>query len=199
MLVGTFTSRPGLTPGLAPKADGRKLTEGTEGTTLCSDERSRSPEWVFWHNGAVRVAGKGRREQRLPLPADVGAALVAALRSRPPTSSPDVIFVTARSPYRQLSGLTVSGIAERGLRRAGVTVPRPGAHVFRHYSGVRVIPRLFAQGGRCSGWMSHWTRNNHTLFKKARTSSSGRHRFDRSCEGVVLAIAFCFSLRSACR
>ena len=26
---------------------------------------------------------------------------------------------------------------------------------------------LIAQGGRCSGWMSHWTRNNHRLFNKA--------------------------------
>ena len=38
---------------------------------------------VDWHNGTVRVAGKGGRERRLPLPADVGKALVAALRSRP--------------------------------------------------------------------------------------------------------------------
>ena len=30
---------------------------------------------IDWHNGVVRVAGKGRRERRLPLPADVGAAL----------------------------------------------------------------------------------------------------------------------------
>ena len=51
---------------------------------------------VDWHNGTVRVAGKGGHERRLPLlPADVGEALVAALRSRPPTSSPDLIFATA--------------------------------------------------------------------------------------------------------
>ena len=96
---------------------------------------------IDWHNGAVRVAGKGGRERRLPLPADVGAALVAALRSRPPTSSPDVIFVTARPPYRQLSGSTVSDIAERALRRAGVTVPRPGAHVFRHTVASQMVCR----------------------------------------------------------
>ena len=96
---------------------------------------------VDWHNGAVRVAGKGGRERELPLPADVGAALVAALRSRPPTSPPDVIFVTARPPYRQLSGSTVSDIAKRALRRAGVTVPRPGAHVFRHAFASQMVRR----------------------------------------------------------
>ena len=96
---------------------------------------------IDWHNGAVCVAGKGRRERRLPLPADVGAALVATLRSRPPTNSPDVIFVTALPPYRQLTGSTVSDIAERALRRAGVTVPRPGAHVFRHTVASQMVCR----------------------------------------------------------
>ena len=69
------------------------------------------------------------------------APLVAALRSRPPTSPPDVIFVTARPPYRQLSGSTVSDIAKRALRRAGVTVPRPGAHVFRHAFASQMVRR----------------------------------------------------------
>ena len=96
---------------------------------------------VDWHNGSVRVAGKGGRERRLPLPADVGAALVAALRSRPPTSPPDVIFVRARPPYRQLSGPSVTDIAKRALRRAGVTVSRPGAHVFRHTFASQMVRR----------------------------------------------------------
>ena len=54
---------------------------------------------IDWHDGSVRVAGKGGRERRLPLAADVGVALVAALHSRPPTSPPAVIFVTAQPPY----------------------------------------------------------------------------------------------------
>ena len=96
---------------------------------------------VDWHNGTVRVAGKGGRERRLPLPADVGEALVAVLRSRPPASSPDVIFATAHPPYRQLSSGTVTGVARRALRRADVTVPRPGAHVFRHTFASQMVRR----------------------------------------------------------
>ena len=96
---------------------------------------------VDWHNGTVRVAGKGGRERQLPLPADVGESLVATLRSRPPTSPSDVIFVTALAPYRQLSGASVTGIAIRALHRAGVTVPRPGAHVFRHTLASRMVRR----------------------------------------------------------
>ena len=96
---------------------------------------------VDWHNGTVRVAGKGGRERQLPLPADVGESLVATLRSRPPTSPTDVIFVTALAPYRQLSGAGVTGIAIRALRRAGVTVPRPGAHLFRHTLASLMVRR----------------------------------------------------------
>ena len=96
---------------------------------------------VDWHNGVVRVVGKGGRERRLPLPADVGAALVAALDSRPRTSPPDVFFVTALPPYRQLSSASVTDIAKRGLRRAGVTVPRSGAHVFRHTFASQMVRR----------------------------------------------------------
>ena len=79
--------------------------------------------------------------RRLPLPADVGAALVATLRSRPPASPPDLIFVTALPPYRQLGGSGVTAIATRALRRAGVIVPRPGAHAFRHAFASQMVRR----------------------------------------------------------
>ena len=96
---------------------------------------------IDWHNGVVRVAGKGGKERRLPLPADVGAALVTVLRSRPPVSPPDVIFVTARPPYRRLSGSAVTAIAQGSLRRAGIVVPRPGAHLFRHAFASQMVRR----------------------------------------------------------
>ena len=107
-----------------------------------AEAAGRAVNDVDWHNGTVRVAGKGGRERQLPLPADVGESfLVATLRSRPTTSPPDVIFVTARPPYRQLSGPSVSAIAKRTLRRADVTVARPGAHVFRHTFASQMVRR----------------------------------------------------------
>ena len=47
-----------------------------------------------------------------------------------------MIFVTALPPYPQLSGSAVTAIATRALRRAGVIVPRPGAHLFRHTTAL---------------------------------------------------------------
>ena len=41
---------------------------------------------IDWHAGELTVHGKGRREDRLPLPVDVGEAIVAYLRrGRPAT------------------------------------------------------------------------------------------------------------------
>ena len=54
-------------------------------------------------------------------------------------------------------------------------------------------------GWRRAGSLVHRFRNNHRLFRKASTSSSGRYRAGRRFEGVVLAIASSFSFRSACR
>ena len=52
-----------------------------------------------------------------------------------------MFFATARPPYRQICGPTVSDIAKRALRRAGVTVPRSGAHVFRHTFASQMVRR----------------------------------------------------------
>ena len=51
------------------------------------------------------------------------------------------IFVTARPPYRQIIGANVTAVAKQALRRAGDTVPRPGAHVFRHTFASQMVRR----------------------------------------------------------
>ena len=35
----------------------------------------------------------------------------------------------------------MTGVAKRALRRAGVTIPRPGAHVFRHTVASQMVRR----------------------------------------------------------
>ena len=88
---------------------------------------------VDWHNGTVRVAGKGGRERQLPLPADVGESLVATLRSRPPTSPSDVIFVTAAGAVSATQrggrdGHRHTGVASRRRYRPAARRPRVPTH-----------------------------------------------------------------------
>ena len=107
-----------------------------------SDVAALTVDAIDWRIGHLRLApGKNRRERLLPLPVDVGTALVAVLRSRPSTAPRGVLFLRARPPVRPLSAAAVTGIAQRALRRADLTVPRFGAHVFRHTVATQWVQR----------------------------------------------------------
>ena len=61
---------------------------------------SLSLDDIGWRAGELTVHGKGGREDRLPLPCDVGAALAAWLRSRPRVST-RAVFLRANGPDRR--------------------------------------------------------------------------------------------------
>ncbi|MGH2908146.1 MAG: tyrosine-type recombinase/integrase, partial [Solirubrobacteraceae bacterium] len=55
---------------------------------------------VDWRAGELRILGKGRRAERLPLPADVGEAIVAYLRDGRPTTAQDrSLILRVRAPH----------------------------------------------------------------------------------------------------
>ncbi len=85
---------------------------------------------VDWRAGELVVRGKGARVERLPLPAEVGAALAAYLTGGRPSCGCATLLVTARAPYQPLSGTSIRAIMGRACKRAGL--PRLGAHRLRH-------------------------------------------------------------------
>jgi site-specific recombinase XerD len=87
-------------------------------------------EDVDWRGGQVVVRGKGRRDERLPLPADVGAAIVFYLRRGRPAVAGREVFVTVTAPWSALARGSVSLIVRRACRRAGITPV--GSHRLRH-------------------------------------------------------------------
>lgn len=97
---------------------------------------------IDWRGGRLDIRpGKTGRARQLPLPQDVGAALVHALRVRPARTARDVVFWRARPPYRPLSAAAITGVAQRALRRADVALPRRGAHAFRHTVASALVQR----------------------------------------------------------
>src|SRR5262249_62308650 len=83
--------------------------------------------------------GKGRRQEWLPLPYEVGAALRLYLdRSRPPVPAPEV-FTTVLAPLRPLTRAAVTHIVRSALRRAGIKAPINGAHVLRHSAATAML------------------------------------------------------------
>ena len=53
-----------------------------------------------WRAGEIVVRGKGQRHDRLPLPAEVGEALVAYLRAVRGRGADPHVFLTCRAPPR---------------------------------------------------------------------------------------------------
>ena len=91
----------------------------------------------------IRVSGKGRREVRLPLPQDVGDALLAYLTNGRPTVSSEYVFLRSMAPFGPFGGSqaghAVTHIARSALKRAGVQPPSCGAHVFRHTAACQML------------------------------------------------------------
>ena len=94
---------------------------------------------IDWQNGRIAVCGKGGYQHWLPLPQQVGDAIVTYLRrGRPPLPVPQV-FISALAPRRPMTRLAVSGVVDRTLRRAGVKAPQHGAHLLRHSAATAML------------------------------------------------------------
>lgn len=95
---------------------------------------------INWRGGELLIRGKGRRQERLPLPTDVGAAVAAYLQRGRPPSQDRHLFLRSRAPQGPLSVTAVKAVVRQGCRRAGI-VPF-GAHRLRH----TVATQLLASG-----------------------------------------------------
>jgi len=85
---------------------------------------------VDWRAGELVVRGKAGRQDRLPLPNEVGEALVAYLsRGRDPHGERH-LFLTCRAPRGPIRADLVSDVMKRACLRAGL--PRVGPHRLRH-------------------------------------------------------------------
>jgi integrase len=94
-----------------------------------------------WRSGEVVVRGKGGRVDRLPLPADVGAALVEYLRRGRRHSTLRQVFVRTVGPDAPMSRQSVVMVPRCASRRAGIGTV--AAHQLRHRAACRVL----AEGG----------------------------------------------------
>jgi site-specific recombinase XerD len=94
---------------------------------------------IEWGQGRLRVVGKGRRETRLPLPQDVGDAILGYLEIERPVSATDHVFLTARTPIRPISSSGLHDVFARAIERAGVKAASRGTHVLRHSLATRLL------------------------------------------------------------
>ena len=91
---------------------------------------------VDWRAGLLCVRGKGNREDVLPLPVDVGEAMVSYLRRRPACEC-RALFVRVTAPRRELNRSTIGWVVRAACDRAGL--PRVGAHRLRHAAATAML------------------------------------------------------------
>jgi integrase/recombinase XerD len=92
---------------------------------------------IDWHHGELVVTGKGSRRDRLPLPVDVGEALVAYLSDGRPRVDDRALFLRVHAPISAMSVSNVTVIVRRACERAGVAPA--GAHRLRHSAATAML------------------------------------------------------------
>jgi site-specific recombinase XerD len=98
---------------------------------------------IDWRSGELIVRGKGKRHDRVPLPADVGEALADYIKHDRVTTS-RALFVTDRAPHRPFKdGQVLNTILKNAFASLGLAIPAPyvGSHILRHSLAVNLVRR----------------------------------------------------------
>jgi site-specific recombinase XerD len=95
---------------------------------------------IDWEAGELTVNGKGGRQDRLPLPKDVGRSLARYLRQARPRCSSRRMFIRLHAPHLGLAGpATVDYVVGKALQSAGLSPKLRGAHLLRHSLATRML------------------------------------------------------------
>lgn len=90
-----------------------------------------------WRRGEIRVNGKGQRQERMPLPADVGEALASYLRRGRVRTTSRTVFLRTCAPQGPLGRAGVTAVVGQASVRAGL--PAMGAHRLRHTAATQML------------------------------------------------------------
>jgi site-specific recombinase XerD len=85
---------------------------------------------IDWRRGELMVHSKGGWRDALPLPVDVGDALVGYLEHRGADHGSRHVFLTVQAPRGPLTRTSVRAVVRRACERAGI--PDIGGHRLRH-------------------------------------------------------------------
>lgn len=122
---------------------------------------------IDWQRARITVAGKSKYAWGLPLPQDVGDAVLEYIERVRPRVQEEKVFLRIPAPPRPLkNGGSVSEVAARALLRVGVSASRPhGAHVFRH-SVATTLLRSGASLDVVGALLRHRSANTTAIYAK---------------------------------
>jgi integrase/recombinase XerD len=106
------------------------------GLRACEVARLRL-EHFDWHHGELIIQGKGRRDERLPLPSDVGEAVVAYLHADNNRAAVREVFVRVAAPVAPMTAHAIGDVVRRASERVGLR--RVGPHRLRHSVATELL------------------------------------------------------------
>ena len=119
---------------------------------------------IDWQNARLQVCGKSRRTVWLPLPQDVGDALLEYIERARPKVDEERVFLRDLPPYRP--PLKLSHVVSLALRRAGIASPGGrGAHLLRHSAATGLL-RSGASLESIGTLLRHRSPDTTTLYAK---------------------------------
>jgi len=97
---------------------------------------------INWAAGELLVRGKGGQHNRMPLPADVGEAIVAYLCDGRAGQSRH-LFVGHYAPHRPLTTASITIVLREAFARTGLKPPDGGMrnHLLRHSLAINMLGR----------------------------------------------------------
>ena len=122
---------------------------------------------INWAAADILIRGKGRQHDRMPLPADVGEAIVAYILDGRVGDSRH-LFVTWRAPHRPFSSsLVINRVLHEAFAKTGLKPPEGGirSHLLRHSFAVDMLGRG-ASLDEVSDVLRHRSRNTTTNYAR---------------------------------
>ena len=121
---------------------------------------------IDWRASRLRLHGKSRRGVFMPLPQDVGDALLAYIEDARPVVASDRVFLRVQAPFTPFrSSAEIAGIVSRVLSRGGFVGLPTGAHVFRH-SLASTWLRGGAELDQIGAALRHASRDTTAIYAK---------------------------------
>jgi integrase/recombinase XerD len=126
---------------------------------------------IDWRAGELLVRGKGQRHDRLPIPPDVGEAIIRYLQEERTSTTTRALFVTHRAPNRPFkASQVINAILKEAFAATGVKPPTPyvGSHVLRHSLATNMV-RAGASLEEIGDLLRHRSRATTMIYAKLDT------------------------------
>ncbi|NOX96277.1 MAG: tyrosine-type recombinase/integrase [Alphaproteobacteria bacterium] len=122
---------------------------------------------IDWRAGDILIRGKGQRHDRMPLPADVGEAIVDYARNGRQGKA-RTLFVTARPPFSAFKDAQIlNALLRAAFKKTGLKPPQKyiGSHILRHSLATDML-RKGASLDEIGDVLRHRSRMTTSIYAK---------------------------------